>query len=160
MYDANFSTKENLLKAMEHAPIDNIQRFLQNLIELEADNGRILSIGEPLKCQPHWRILVRPLGICVLTETSHVSTVEAAINLGSIEKEFYWSTSETELLIKYLGLLKTTMADNLHMFSQRVVENPKSIRQAANHCIKSSKNEQVIQKLAYMLQTSANDIQD
>ena len=59
---------------------------------------------------------MRPLGICILSETSHISTIEAAINLGSIEKEFYWSTSETELLIKYLGLLKTTLADNLHMF--------------------------------------------
>ena len=85
MFNPNFSIKENLQKAMEHAPIDNIQRFLQNLIEIEAKNGRILTIGEPLRSRPHWRVLVRPLGICILTETSYVSSVEAAINLGSIE---------------------------------------------------------------------------
>ena len=145
---------------MEHAHIDNIKRFLANLIELEARNGRILTIGEPLKCQPGWRILVRPLGICVLATTSHISTVEAAINLGSIEKEFYWATHETELLIRYLGLLKTSMTDNLHMFNQRIAESPRTIRQDANKCIMNAKNEQVVQKLRYMLQTSSGDIQD
>ena len=101
------------------------------MIQLEAKYGRILTIGEPLKGQPKWRVLVRPLGICVLTETSYVSTVESAINLGSIEKEFYWATGETELLIKFLGLLKTTMMDNLHIFSQRISESPQTIRQDA-----------------------------
>ena len=28
LFDENFSTKENLLKAIEHAPINNIHRFL------------------------------------------------------------------------------------------------------------------------------------
>ena len=85
---------------------------------MDAVHGRILVVGEPLKERPGWRMLVRPLGICVVTETSYVSSVTAAINLGSIEKEFYWQTSDTKLLIEYLGVLKTAVADNLHMFNQ------------------------------------------
>ena len=57
---------------------------------MDAVHGRILVVGEPLEARPGWRILVRPLGICVVTETSYLSMVTAAINLGSIEKEFYW----------------------------------------------------------------------
>lgn len=128
LFDANFSVKENLWRAIEHAQIDGIHTFLQNLITLEARNGKILTIGEPLKRMSQWRVLVRPLGICILSATSHTSTVEAAINLGSIEKEFYWSTSETELLIKYLGLVKSLTVNNLHLFGQRIVQSPKTIR--------------------------------
>jgi len=83
------------------------------------------------------------LGICIVTETSYISSVAAAINLGSIEKEFYWATGDTKLLIEYLCLLKTSVAENLHLLNQRILESPRDIRSAANQCLSVAKNEKV-----------------
>lgn len=105
-------------------------------------------------------MLVRPLGICIVSETSYISSIEAAINLGSNEREFYWATSDTKLLVEYLGLVKTTMAESLHLLSQRIGEQPESIREAANFCIMNASNQEVVQKLSFMLKTAAPDIQD
>ena len=135
LFDQNFSIKENLEKAIANHPIDAIERFLRNLIEVEAQNGRILAVGEPLGQRPGYRVLVRPLGICIVAETSHVSSVEAAINLGSIEKEFYWATSNSRLMIEYLSTLKTTVADSLYLFNQKIFESPKQVRATATKCI-------------------------
>ena len=111
---------------------------------MDAAHGRILVVGEPLEARPGWRILVRPLGICVVTETSYLSMVTAAINLGSIEKEFYWQTTDTKQLIEYLGVLKTAIADNLHMFNQSIIEKPDKIRNSADLCIRNAKKETVV----------------
>jgi hypothetical protein len=67
LFDKNFTIKENLQRAIEHASIINIHRFLQNLIEIEARNSKILCISDPLTTRPTWRVLIRPLGLCIIT---------------------------------------------------------------------------------------------
>jgi len=89
-------------------------------------------------------VLVRPLGISVLTETSYVGSIESAISLGSNEGETYWATQDTKLLIEYLSLVRTSLADSMHMLGQRVAEKPSSIREAAARCIRSAKNEDAV----------------
>ena len=76
-------------------------------------------------------MLVRPLGVCIVTNTSYISSVAATINLGSLEKEFYWAMGDTKLLIEYLSVIKTSVAENLHLFGQKVLESPFEIRKAA-----------------------------
>ena len=103
---------------------------------------------------------MRPLGISIVAQTSYVSALAAAINLGSSENESYWATSDTKLLLEYLKLVKTCLQDNLLLLGQRIRERPGEIRHAAQHCIRHAKNEDAAMKLSYMLQTAAPDIQD
>ena len=85
-----------------------------------------------------WRTVLRPLGVSVLTETSYLSSVAAAINLSSVEKEFYWATSDSKLLIEYLSLLKTTLLPSLHLLRAQVCEDPTKARLCADLCLRSA----------------------
>jgi len=144
-FDQNFSIKENLIRAIERSPIDAVPAFLQNLIELEAQSGRVLALSDPLNVRASWRVLVRPLGVSFVAETSYVSSVEAAINLSSNEKECYWATHDTKLLIEYLSLVKQCLlSGSLHQLSQQVVERPSDIREAADYCLMKASNESAV----------------
>ena len=107
---------------------------------------------------------MRPLGVSVLTETSYLSSFAAAINLGTVEKEFYWATNDSKLLIEYLSLVKTTVLSSLHLFTRQVTEDPMQARLYADLCLRQasrdSSQQKTLLKLAYMLETASPDIQD
>lgn len=126
--DSNFSNKENLERAIERIPLDTLPNLLANLIQIEDQTSRILAMSVPLDRKANWKVMVRPLGISILAQTSHLSCIRAAIDLGSNEGEAYWATHNSKLLIEYLSLIKTCLADNLLMFSQRILEAPSEIR--------------------------------
>ena len=48
LFDQNYSIKENLARAIQRSPIEVVPRLLANLIEIEANSGHILALGEPL----------------------------------------------------------------------------------------------------------------
>ena len=76
MYDRNFSIKENIEREVQRARVSNVKKFLKNMIQLENANERVLLISEPLLAADgwHWRVVVRPLGISILTESSVVQS--------------------------------------------------------------------------------------
>ena len=123
LYDTSLCIKENLIKATQRVGIDSLPILLSSLIEIEETNCRILALSAPFGSEKDsMRVLVRPLGFSVVKQTSFLSSVEAAISLGSNEGETYWATHDTKLLIQYLSLVRTSLADSLHMLGQRVAE--------------------------------------
>lgn len=132
------------MRATQRVAIDSLPLLLANLLEIEARHGRILALSVPFGQRSSWRVLVRPLGISVVTETSYVSSIEAAISLGSYEGETYWATNDTKLLIEFLSLVRTSLSDSLHMLGQRIAEKPTEIRESAAKCIRSAKNEDAV----------------
>ena len=82
LYDRNFSIKENITATVKKASVVNVKKFLENLIKLERDNSRIILISEPLESAQglQWRVVVRPLGVSLLTQTGSVSAYSHQVN--------------------------------------------------------------------------------
>ena len=48
MWDRNYSIKENIEREVHRATVGNVKKFLDNMIQLENDNQKVLLISEPL----------------------------------------------------------------------------------------------------------------
>ena len=136
LYDRNFSIKENIASTVKKASVLNVKKFLQNLIKLEKDNSRILLISEPLEAGRglQWRVIIRPLGVSILTQTGAVSAYchsrNRNLQLGD-------STVADE---SFATLFKSSIVGSMGMFDEHLLQHPEGLRETALQVIQQRKN--------------------